>query len=87
MALNVLELGGQILGEDAVEAFRHVRKLDPDGPIPGIAFTGSILEKVSFVRQSMVDTIRRSLPSVHILPEAVDPIQGALWRARQAVKG
>jgi N-acetylglucosamine kinase-like BadF-type ATPase len=86
VALTVLELGGRILGEDAVEAFRHVRNLDPDAPVPGIAYTGSILEKVGFVRQSMIETIHRSLPSVYILPEAVDPIQGALWRARQAIK-
>jgi glucosamine kinase len=86
VALQVLELGGRLLGEDAVEAFRHVRNLDPDAPLPGIAFTGSILEKIGFVRQSMIDTIRRSLPSVHILPEVVDPIQGALWRARQAIR-
>jgi len=86
VALQVLELGGRLLGEDAAEAFRHVRNLDPDAPPPGIAFTGSILEKVRYVRESMIRTIRRSLPLVQILPEAVDPIQGALWRARQMVK-
>jgi glucosamine kinase len=86
VALDVLERGGRLLGEDAAEAFRHVRNLDPVAPLPGIAFTGSILEKVGIVRQSMIDTIRRALPTVEILPEAVDPIQGALWRARQAVK-
>ena len=86
VALQVLKLGGHLLGEDAAEAFRHVRTLDPDAPMPGIAFTGSILEKVGYVRQSMIDTIRRSLPTVQILPQAVDPIQGALWRARQIVK-
>jgi glucosamine kinase len=86
IALQVLELGGRLLGEDTAEAFRHVRHLDPDAPLPGISFTGSILEKVGFVRQSMIETIRRSLPSADILPEAVDPIQGALWRARQAVR-
>ena len=86
VALEVLELGGRLLGEDAAEALRHVRNLDPDAPSPGIAFTGSILEKVGHVRESMIYTIRRSLPSVQILPEAVDPIQGALWRARQIVK-
>ncbi|MBV8113412.1 MAG: ATPase [Silvibacterium sp.] len=86
VALQVLELGGRLIGEDAVQAFRHVRKLDPDAPLPAIAFTGSILEKVAFVRESMIQTIRRSLPQVQILPEAVDPILGALWRARQAVK-
>jgi len=86
VALQVLELGGRLLGEDAAEAFRHVRNLDPDAPPPGIAFTGSILEKVGYVRESMIQTIRRGLPSAHILPEAVDPIQGAIWRARQCVK-
>jgi hypothetical protein len=30
----------------------------------------------------MMETIRRSLPTVRILPEAVDPLEGALWRAR-----
>lgn len=86
VARNVLELGGRLLGEDAAEAFRHVRILDSDAPMPGIAFTGSILEKVAFVRTSMIDTIRRTLPDVQIVPEPVDPIQGALWRARQVLK-
>lgn len=83
VALEVLELGGRLLGEDAAEAFRHVRRAEPGQPMPGIAFTGSILEKVAFVRQSLMDTIRRALPTVRILPEAVDPLMGALWRARK----
>jgi N-acetylglucosamine kinase-like BadF-type ATPase len=82
VALEVLVRGGRLLGEDAAEAFRRVRRLDPDGPMPGIAFTGSVLEKVALVRESMMETIRRSLPTVEILPEAVDPLMGALWRAR-----
>ncbi|MBV8675294.1 MAG: ATPase [Acidobacteriaceae bacterium] len=85
VALQVLEWGGRLLGQDTAEAFRHARKLDPDAPPPEIAFTGSILERISFVRESMIATIRQSLPQVQILPEAVDPIEGALWRARQAV--
>lgn len=83
VALEVLERGGRLLGEDAVEAFRQVRQLEPDQPMPGIAFIGGILDKVSFVRESMIDTIRRTLPTVQILREAVDPLMGALWRARQ----
>ena len=86
VALEVLERGGRLLGDDAAEAFRQVRQIEPQQPMPAIAFTGSILDKVTFVRESMVQTIRRSLPTVEILPEAVDPLQGALWRARQAVK-
>lgn len=83
VALEVLENGGRLLGEDAVEAFRQVRQLDPDEPMPGIAFAGSLLEKVALVRESMMEAIRRGLPTVEILPEAVDPLMGALWRARQ----
>jgi glucosamine kinase len=82
VALEVLEHGGRLLGEDAAEAFRQVRQIEPDQPMPGIAFIGGILDKVAFVRESMIDTIRRSLPTVRILPEAVDAVIGALWRAR-----
>lgn len=83
VALEVLQRGGRLLGEDAAEAFRQVRQFEPDHPMPGIAFVGGILEKAAFVRDSMVETIRRALPTVKILPEAVDPLMGALWRARQ----
>lgn len=84
VALEVLERGGRLLGEDAAEAFRQVRQFEPDQPMPGIAFIGGILDKVAFVRESMIETIHRSLPTVQILPEAVDAVSGALWRARHS---
>ena len=84
VALEVLERGGRLLGEDAAEAFRQVRLFEPEQPMPGIAFIGGILDKVAFVRESMIDTIRRTLPTVQILPEAVDAVTGALWRARHS---
>ena len=82
VALEVLGLGGRLLGEDAAEAFRQVREREPDLPMPAIAFIGGILDKVSFVRDSMVQTIHRNHPAVEILPKAVDAVSGALWRAR-----
>jgi glucosamine kinase len=84
ICLEVLDRGGRLLGECAIEAFRRVRELDPDAPLPGIAFTGSILKSVGIVRKAMIDAIRHALPSAHLEPEAVDPVMGALWRARQA---
>ena len=90
VALEVLDRGGRLLGEDAVAAFRRVWQLDRGlgsaQPMPAIAFTGSILENVARVRESMMETIHRSLPTVTILAEAVEPLMGALWRARQAGK-
>lgn len=82
VAIEVLERGGRLLGEDTAEAFRQVRAIEPDEPFPGIAFIGSIVDKVTFVRESMINTIRRAAPTVNILPEAVDAVSGALWRAR-----
>ncbi|HUY82111.1 MAG TPA: BadF/BadG/BcrA/BcrD ATPase family protein [Acidobacteriaceae bacterium] len=82
VALEVLIRGGRLLGEDAAEAFRQVRALEPDQPMPSIAFIGGILDKVAFVRDAMTETIRLSAPTVQILPEAVDAVSGALWRAR-----
>jgi N-acetylglucosamine kinase-like BadF-type ATPase len=84
VAHEILIEAGRLLGEDSVQAHRRVQALDPTGEISGIAFVGSVLDKIAIVRQSMMDTVHRHLPKVHIVPEAVDPIQGALWQARNA---
>ncbi len=85
VAFEVLELGGRILGEGATHAIRRLRALEPDAPVTGVAYVGGILKSVRFVRESMIETIHQSLPMVQVLPEAVDPVMGALWRARNRV--
>jgi len=50
--------------------------------LPILAFTGSILEHVVPIREGIVAALRRDLPSLKVLPGVVDPILGALWRAR-----
>ena len=50
--------------------------------LPSVAFTGSILEHIPRVRVGVVEALHRELPALHILPGVVDPILGALWRAR-----
>lgn len=85
VALDVLHLGGRMLGENAAHAVRRLRALEPDAPLPGIAYVGGILKSVGLVRESMIETIHRNLPMVKVLSEAVDPVIGALWRARNRV--
>jgi N-acetylglucosamine kinase-like BadF-type ATPase len=85
VALELLREAGRLLGEDAVQAWRRVKQADPSAEIRGIAFVGSVLDKIARVRQSMMDTVHSHLPEAMILPTAVDAIQGALWRARQSV--
>jgi N-acetylglucosamine kinase-like BadF-type ATPase len=46
-----------------------------------VAFTGSAVEKISFLRETIIATILRSDPSVEFLSQPADPPLGALWRA------
>jgi glucosamine kinase len=48
-----------------------------------IAFTGSVVEKISVLRESMIAAVLCEPPSVKFLPQATDPLLGALWRVRQ----
>ncbi len=49
---------------------------------PAIAFTGSIMEKVPVVREALLAAVRSEFPDVRALPGVVDPINGAVARAR-----
>ncbi|GGG97892.1 N-acetylglucosamine kinase [Silvibacterium dinghuense] len=83
VAARILAEGGRLLGEDALEAHRRVRALEPKAKEPGIAFIGSIFERIAPMRESVIATIRRELPTAPIANEVSDAIRGALWRARQ----
>lgn len=57
---------------------------DAPGPewLPQVAFTGSIVERVMPVREGIVEALKRDFPALETLPGVVDPVLGALWRAR-----
>jgi glucosamine kinase len=82
LAQSVLLAGGRALGEDASLALRKVLALEPGAPLR-VAFTGSVLENIAIVRDAMMAEIEREHPGTQVLPNAVDPVMGALWRARQ----
>jgi N-acetylglucosamine kinase-like BadF-type ATPase len=50
--------------------------------LPSIAFAGSIMDKVAPVREALIASVRQEFPQIQTLPGVVDPIDGALWRAR-----
>ncbi len=88
IASSVLQAAGRMLGQDAILVFRRLRASEPEGaPLPSIAFSGSILRHVAPVREAMIAEIQKQLPPVHVLAEAIDPLTGALWRARQHALG
>ena len=59
-----------------------VRRLESSGTLPALAFAGSIMEKVLPVREALIDAVRQEFPLITALDGVVDPLEGALWRAR-----
>jgi glucosamine kinase len=55
---------------------------NPQDTTPSLAFTGSILEKVQPVRNALIAAVQKEFFAIHILDGVVDPIAGAVWRAR-----
>ena len=51
---------------------------------PPVAFAGSIMERVHPVRAALIADVKTEFPTLQTLPGVVDPIHGALWRARHA---
>jgi len=83
VAQNVLHREAEDLAHLAHLVIDRLRRANnqPDW-LPGLAFTGSILEHVVPIREGIVDALHRDLPALKVLPGVVDPILGALWRAR-----
>ncbi len=84
VALLVLHREAEELAHLALLVARRLERLDghPHSS-PRIAFAGSILEKVEPVRPALLAALRREYPLLEAQPEVVDPILGALWRARR----
>lgn len=84
LALNVLRQEGRELGY--LPLLLHRRMVLRDGAKwqPKIAFAGSILQHVLPMREALIECIQEEVPNLEALPSVVDPVLGALWRARQA---
>jgi glucosamine kinase len=94
LVLRYAEMGDEVAaavlrreGEDLAYLVRLVmHRLRTDSVkkdwVPPIAFAGSIMEKVPPVRQALIAAVQREFPEVHTLDGVVDPIVGAVWRAR-----
>ena len=52
--------------------------------VPPLAFAGSILQNVPAVREALIRAVRSEFPAIHASPGVIDPIAGALWRARSS---
>ncbi|MHB1698987.1 MAG: N-acetylglucosamine kinase [Acidobacteriaceae bacterium] len=83
VALSVLKQEGEDLAHLVNLVARRLQQLAPDPSwVPPLAFAGGILEKVAPLRQALVAAVRAEFPSIQVREGVVDPIAGAIWRAR-----
>jgi N-acetylglucosamine kinase-like BadF-type ATPase len=87
-ASAVLEREGHDLAHLVRLVLRRIKltgpNVEPDPTwTPPLAFTGSILEKVAPVREALTASVQQEFPTIQIHPNVIDPIAGALFRARQ----
>ena len=84
VAQSVLRHEGEELAHLVHLVIRRLQRLASDSNwTPPIAFAGSIMENVTPVREALLASLRTNHPTLQALPGVVDPIAGALWRARQ----
>jgi N-acetylglucosamine kinase-like BadF-type ATPase len=83
LAAAVLQRAGAELAEQVALV---ALKMQESGPQPQIqaAYTGSVLEHIAPVRSAMIEALKTSSPNVKVVEGAVDSLEGALWRAREA---
>lgn len=86
VAMRVLVSAGQQLAATAITALRKLREIEPGSPPPPVALSGSILRRVAPVREAMIEYLQSQIPAIEILREPIDPLEGALWRARECRK-
>ena len=83
VAAEVLHKEGEALAYLAQLVMRRLRRMAGNHEwVPPIAFAGSILEKVPPVRETVIAAVQREFRHVRTLAGVVDPIAGAVWRAR-----
>jgi glucosamine kinase len=83
VAKNVLKREGEELAQLVGFVIERVCRTDPrPGWLPEVAMTGSILKHIDSVREAIIDSLKLHVPGVKVIPSIVDPILGALWRAR-----
>jgi len=86
VAAEVLHKEGEALAYLAQLVIQRLQSMAGNHEwVPPIAFAGSIMEKVPPVREAVIAALQREFRHVRILAGVVDPIAGAVWRARHPV--
>jgi N-acetylglucosamine kinase-like BadF-type ATPase len=84
LALSLLQRAGEELA--GFVALVHSKMLAADckdADSFSVAYTGSVLTHIAPVREAMTAALKIAMPGAVILDTPVEPLEGALWRARR----
>ena len=81
VAWGVLAQAG---GELATSAKLVIRRLFPEAGTVPVAMSGGVFNNSAVVRQVFYNSLRSEFPNATLIPNVVDPVQGALAIARRA---
>jgi len=88
LAVRVLTLAGVKLAELVALVYSKMTASIPvignESTAINVAYTGGVLAHVSQVRAAMTAQLTDCLPTACVRQTPVDPLDGALWRARQS---
>lgn len=86
LAAKVLALAGLELAELVALVYRKMAAARPvvakESAVIDLAFAGSVLTQIAQVRAAMNARLAVSLPAARMRQTPVEPLDGALWRAR-----
>jgi N-acetylglucosamine kinase-like BadF-type ATPase len=84
LAQGVLDRAGEELATQVSLVISKMRAADcPAMDASRVAFTGSVLGRIPRVLRAMDEHLRAAWPEICVDTTAVQPLEGALWRARQ----
>ena len=82
LAERLLSKAGNELGKQVAMVWAKMREACRGQS--QVAFTGSVIGKIERVRARMRERLAEECPGLVVLEPAVNAVEGALWRARQA---
>lgn len=86
VAQSVLDAQGRELADLVRLLIQRLRDSAKDNNFtPPLAFAGSIMEKVQRVRRALISEVQAHYPDALAMDGVVDPVEGAIWRARGGV--
>ena len=84
LAQGVLDRAGEELATQVSLVISKMRAAGcPEADGPSVAFAGSVLGKIPRVLRAMEEHLHVGWPEIRVDANAVQPLEGALWRARR----